>query len=460
MPATERERPLFELRIGLLVGALCAAACWAFRDLRHDDAFITFRYAENLARGLGPVFNPGERVLGTTAPGYMLFGALLYSVIGKEALPSAMDVIGCMAWGAQALAVFALLRPSFRYGVAALAALAVAIGAAGSAGFVALETNMVAACVMGSVVLAQRGRWLGGSFAAALAGLIRPDSYLFAILLGLFALRHARGQRLRAAIVFGVVTLPWQVFALAYYGSPLPLTITKRAHTPALVYLVHELRHPMAELLRMPANVVPVAVGWAVALYGAYRLARLDRVAAIVPAYGAAHLLAYFWLRPYVQHIWHLYPLVLTVLVLMACGLGALYEQASSAALRVLLLSTAGALLVAHGAATVDFARHYRQQYWFGARDSAYGQASAFLREHAKPDDVVAAIEVGTIGYDTGLRMYDWGGLVTPSPELHPTRPRISFVVLDEQYAWMAEGLIALRDWDVNGFRISLFTWN
>jgi len=32
--------------------------------------------------------------------------------------------------------------------------------------------------------------------------------------------------------------------------------------------------------------------------------------------------------------------------------------------------------------------------------------------------------------------------------------------VLDEQYAWMAEGLIALRDWDVNGFRISLFTWN
>ncbi len=33
-----------------------------------DDAYITFRYARNLADGLGLVYNPGEWVLGTTAP--------------------------------------------------------------------------------------------------------------------------------------------------------------------------------------------------------------------------------------------------------------------------------------------------------------------------------------------------------------------------------------------------------
>ena len=32
-----------------------------------DDAFISFRYAENLATGSGPVFNPGERVEGYTS---------------------------------------------------------------------------------------------------------------------------------------------------------------------------------------------------------------------------------------------------------------------------------------------------------------------------------------------------------------------------------------------------------
>ena len=33
-----------------------------------DDAYITFRYARNLAEGLGLVYNPGEWVLGTTTP--------------------------------------------------------------------------------------------------------------------------------------------------------------------------------------------------------------------------------------------------------------------------------------------------------------------------------------------------------------------------------------------------------
>src|SRR5215210_2075718 len=37
-----------------------------------DDAYITFRYARNLAAGMGFVYNPGEAVLGTTTPGYTL----------------------------------------------------------------------------------------------------------------------------------------------------------------------------------------------------------------------------------------------------------------------------------------------------------------------------------------------------------------------------------------------------
>jgi len=35
-----------------------------------DDAYITFRYARNLADGLGFVYNPGQQVLGTTTPLY------------------------------------------------------------------------------------------------------------------------------------------------------------------------------------------------------------------------------------------------------------------------------------------------------------------------------------------------------------------------------------------------------
>ena len=37
-----------------------------------DDAYIFFRYARNLLQGHGPVFNPGERVLGISSPSYLL----------------------------------------------------------------------------------------------------------------------------------------------------------------------------------------------------------------------------------------------------------------------------------------------------------------------------------------------------------------------------------------------------
>jgi len=42
-----------------------------------DDAYITFRYARNLANGVGFVYNAGERVLGTTTPAYTLLLAAL-----------------------------------------------------------------------------------------------------------------------------------------------------------------------------------------------------------------------------------------------------------------------------------------------------------------------------------------------------------------------------------------------
>jgi arabinofuranosyltransferase len=44
---------------------VAATAAWVVRFVQ-DDAFITYRYARNLARGEGLVFNPGERVEGYT----------------------------------------------------------------------------------------------------------------------------------------------------------------------------------------------------------------------------------------------------------------------------------------------------------------------------------------------------------------------------------------------------------
>src|SRR5687767_8859993 len=54
---------VFAAAVALLLGR--AAHLWN-PYLVVDDAFISFRYADNLARGLGLVYNSGERVEGYT----------------------------------------------------------------------------------------------------------------------------------------------------------------------------------------------------------------------------------------------------------------------------------------------------------------------------------------------------------------------------------------------------------
>src|SRR5579872_308278 len=73
-----------------------------------EDYLITLRYAENLARGHGFVYNLGERVLGTTTPLYTLFLALLTwlglpaTVLGKG--------VNILADSAVCLALYCWLR--------------------------------------------------------------------------------------------------------------------------------------------------------------------------------------------------------------------------------------------------------------------------------------------------------------------------------------------------------------
>ena len=73
-------------RVGVVavVGLLAATALLlgiALRPLAVDDAFITYRYAHNLATGNGFTYNVGQPVLSTTAPLYALLlvaGSLLW----------------------------------------------------------------------------------------------------------------------------------------------------------------------------------------------------------------------------------------------------------------------------------------------------------------------------------------------------------------------------------------------
>lgn len=404
----------------------------AFHDLRHDDAYITYRYAENVARGRGPVFNPGERVLGTSAPGHMLLAAAAYRLLGHERLPAAMAVVGCLAWAAQAAALYALLCPALgRVGAAGAAAL-VAAGASGAAEWVALETNLVAALVLWGMVAARSERWDSAAVAAGAATLVRPDAAVAAAVVGAFVALRTRSVRrsLRFALLAGAVVLPWALFAGLYYGSAVPQTAhAKIGVTPWAPWLEHLLLHPGARPLQ-DDDATTAAIGWGLALGGAVTLARRERALLLLPAWGLAHLLAYVPLRSIVYHTWHLYPATLAATALAGAALAAL----ASSRRRAAALVGVAALVVFVGASawrTTVYARAHGDGYWNGGRDRAYRAAAAFIARHARPGDVVASVEVGTLGYWGDLWMFDLGALITPLEQAPGWYQRVQWLVTE-----------------------------
>ncbi|HLF80433.1 MAG TPA: hypothetical protein VI410_01595, partial [Anaerolineales bacterium] len=75
------------LRFPLLVALLLLTVQILPGPQAFDDAYITYRYARNLAHGDGFVYNHGERVLGTTTPLYTILLALTSRATTSENFP-------------------------------------------------------------------------------------------------------------------------------------------------------------------------------------------------------------------------------------------------------------------------------------------------------------------------------------------------------------------------------------
>jgi hypothetical protein len=94
---------------------------------QYDDAYITFRYAYNLARGNGMVFNVGEATDAASSFLYTLLLALVY-VLGWHDLPRFSTLLGTLcAAGSCGLVFLTCLRRSQRPLLALFLALALAL---------------------------------------------------------------------------------------------------------------------------------------------------------------------------------------------------------------------------------------------------------------------------------------------------------------------------------------------
>lgn len=221
-----------------------------------DDAFITFRYSRNIIEGQGFVYNPGSRVLGTTTPLFTLLMAAISAIVrGQDFQWYAIAVSALADAGTCAflyLLAYRLTRnramATLLSGLWAIAPWSVTFAVGG------METSLNIFWMAGATwwFVSDHPVWMG-TF-AGLGLFTRIDDLLW---IGpLFAyqvfdqwwkVRNHRlaggvtapptvGQRepivsawramlgtvLKTWLAFGVVLLPWVIFATLYFGSPVP----------------------------------------------------------------------------------------------------------------------------------------------------------------------------------------------------------------------------------------------
>lgn len=224
-----------------ICGAVYAGMAWWFLDSgvdAIDDAYISLRYARNLVRGEGLVFNPGEFVQGYTNFLWVMVQALLLK-LGLPAIPA-----GCALGGMAGAAVVALtaLWSSRRLAPGLVAAAVAPVLLVSNLGLVmwsmrGLETGLFTLLVLAGALIYLRqpptaplSLWMG--FLFALAALTRPEGVL---ILGL-TLTHMVGARLLsrrrilqqadfpALALFAGVLAAYAGWAAFYYGDILPNT--------------------------------------------------------------------------------------------------------------------------------------------------------------------------------------------------------------------------------------------
>jgi arabinofuranosyltransferase len=401
----------------VLAAIVAAGLAWALSlNYLSDDAFISFRYARNLARGEGLVFNPGERVEGYTSFLEIVVLAAAHR-LGAE-LVGAGRALSLVSGAAAVLLAWMLARrglrrwPPLALFSAGLVAANPYVAAWAGAG---LETTLFAALLAASVLPllsreVTRGPFLAASGLALLLSLTRPEGVVLYGLLAALSATAARGDLKARA---GALAPGLALFAVAgglyfgarwlYFGDVLPNTFyakgafTLRHVQRGLVYLRDFGRNPFA-LCALPL----VAAGlWAalrrhLALLAAVPLA----VLAIVVAEGGDGLPMYRFVVPVLPFVAALAALGWEVLgerlgPRLGLGLGA---TLAAAALTLSFFPNGDRQLTMY-----VYQRDHEVPQW-----SAVGRA---LAASFPRGTTVALVPIGAVGYYSDLRVLDMLGL-------------------------------------------------
>lgn len=420
------------------IAVLLAAGAAVGRALRRvalDDPYVTYRYTDNLLAGLGPVYNPGERVLSTTAFGYGLVLAAVHALLPWFALPPTSNTLSALGLAALALATYLLCarhgRPTAGFGAGLLVLASPLLLAS-----FGLETCLFLGVVGWSALAFDARRPLAGALLAALATALRADGALAFAVLWFCASAAQRAPLIAPALAYAAVAVPYEALLALLFGSPVPTTLRAKIAQATIAgwsdYL-GGLRELVAERLAL-TRLYWAAVPLGLAGLGA---AALRWWALPLVLWGLVQAVTY-QLLGVASYTWYYAPLVPGTALLVALGAEELARLAvrrvRGTALAATVLSLV--LLAPLGAAQLRAVRQLHASVP-EPRALAYQRAGEWLAANAGPTDRVAVMEVGIMGYYAGRPMVDLLGLIRPETIDALRREDFFWTIADSQADWV-----------------------
>jgi hypothetical protein len=412
-------------------------AFWAILKFASEDAYITFRYARSLTRGLGLVYNEGERVMGFSSPLWTLWSALGIALVRDpvswtRATSTLADVFTLL------LMAHMLRRHLSRAAGWCFAFFFAVWGPFAAVAISGMENNVMIMLIALAAALSERGSAAAGPALGALA-LIRPEGLAAAAVVAL-------GARWRERAVGLAIAVAGYAALAAYFGTWIPQSVAAKAS-------IYGTPGPWAGR-HWWEWVVPFALGrWPITTEGGYLYLlspvmapamvlgarRLWGIRRTAPALAAAAGLV-VWLGYSVLGVayfyWYLVVPLAGVAVLAAAGLP---EMTRGRALYV------GLALFALGSWTI-VPKLYRAR--LANEVLGFGQTADLLARNAQAGQSVMLEPIGMVGWRCRLRVIDEVGLVSPQVARRRTQGPgwMTDVVRQEKPDWLVLRRVVLRD--------------
>jgi len=388
-----------------------------------DDAFIVFRYAENWANGLGPVYHAGELVEGYSDLAWvflMSLAARLGAPLDTSAhLLSALCALAIAALAADVLARLPISRAA-RYGGALSIGLSADLAAWTTGG---LETALFTLALFG--LWRELTREGGGTALATLFGALLVTArvegvlWLFGVFFAVSVADRSRWRAHLQLIIPGLIAfacvMTWRLYT---YGEWLPNTVHAKAGLDGET-LGRGLRYIASWLVVSITPLIAIALSLRALRSPAAKFA----LSAGVLVIGGA-LFALLSGGDWMPFFRFLAPTVPFLAVLIAAGL---HESDGRAGWRVALpllgcLSAFELHLVPVQVRDSLYFRGFADGYETerGRVEKARRNIQTFrdvgrvLKGHAQEGDSIVLGAIGAIGYESGLRIHDRNGLIDP----------------------------------------------